>query len=105
MQGISGPYACPDGQSINTAIGCIPVNNINSLVGFFLRWMLGVGAAAAFMLIIFAAFQIITSSGEPEKIKAAQQLITAAVSGLLLIIFSVFILQLIGANILRLPGL
>jgi len=46
-----------------------------------------------------------SSYGTPEKIQAAKELLTASFGGLLLIIFSVYILQLIGVSILRIPGL
>jgi hypothetical protein len=95
---------CPDG-GINTAIGCIPFNNITQFSGFFLRWTLGIGGGIAFVLIIFAGFMITTSAGNPQKIQAGKELLTAAIAGLALIIFSVFILELIGVRILQLPGL
>jgi len=54
--------------------------------------------------MIFGGFQIILSGGNPDKIKAGKEIIVAALSGLLLIIFSVLILRIIGYNILGLPG-
>jgi hypothetical protein len=54
--------------------------------------------------IIFSAFQIQISQGNPEKIKKAREMLTSFVIGLLVIIFSVFILRLIGVDLLRIPG-
>jgi len=48
---------------------------------------------------------IITAAGDKRKLQGGKELLTAAVSGLFLIIFSVFILDLIGIRILRIPGL
>jgi hypothetical protein len=45
-----------------------------------------------------------TSQGDPEKVKEARESITAAVAGLLVIIFSIVLLQLITVDILHLPG-
>ena len=45
-----------------------------------------------------------TSQGNPEAVKAAQEMIVSAVTGLLFIIFSYVILQIIGADILGIPG-
>jgi len=45
-----------------------------------------------------------SSQGNPEKLKKAQEMITSCIMGLMLIIFSVFILKLIGVNILKIPG-
>jgi hypothetical protein len=46
-----------------------------------------------------------TSGGDPRKAKAAKELLTSAIAGLLMIIFSVYILDLIGIRILNIPGL
>ncbi len=87
-----------------TAIGCIPIQNSNELIGFILRWAIGIGGGIAFLLIILAGFQIMTSAGNPDRLKAGQELMTSAIAGLMLLIFSVFILKIIGVDILELPG-
>ena len=61
---------------------------------------IAIGGVIAFLLIVFGGFQIILSAGNPDKVKAGQEIITSAIAGLLLIIFSVFILRLIGYDIL-----
>lgn len=92
---------CEDGTSINTAIGCVPaLSDSASLTNFILTWAIGVGGGIAFLLILFAGFQIMTSSGDPQRLKAGQELLTAAISGVVMLIFSVFILRVIGVNIL-----
>ena len=85
---------------INTAIGCIPFGNINVLVGFFLRWALGIAGGIALILIIISAFQIATSAGDPKKLQAGRELFFAAITGILFLVFSVFILRFIGVNVL-----
>lgn len=101
----NGPTeGCANESYINTAIGCIPYGDTNLFIGFILRWALGVGGGIAFLLIIVAAFQIMSSSGNPERLKAGQELMTSAIAGLIMLIFSVFILKVIGVDILKLPG-
>jgi len=98
------PTCSVDGKKgINTAIGCIPIEDSNSLIGFILKWAIGVGGGIAFLLIVLAGFQIMTSSGNPDRLKAGQELMTSAIAGLILLIFSVFILRIIGVDILGLP--
>lgn len=95
---------CRDEKSINTAIGCIPVQDTNEFIGFILKWAIGIGGGIAFLLIIFAGFQIMTSAGNPERLQAGRELLTSAIAGLILLVFSVFILRIIGVDILQLPG-
>jgi len=45
-----------------------------------------------------------TSRGDPNQLKAGQELLTSAISGLLLLIFSLVILRIIGVDILNIPG-
>lgn len=89
---------------LNTAIGCIPIQDTNSFLGFILKWAIGIGGGIAFLLIVYAGFMIMTSSGNPERIKAGQELLTSAIAGLILLIFSIFILKIIGVDILGIPG-
>jgi hypothetical protein len=87
-------------DAVNTAIGCIPFGNPGAFAGFFLGWGVGIGGGIAFLLIVYAGFMIMSSSGNPERLKAGQELLTSAIGGLILIIFAVFILRVIGVNIL-----
>lgn len=100
----TGAITCDGGNGVDTAIGCIPINNQNALIGFFLRWGIGIGGGIAFLLIIVAGFQIITSRGDPNRLKAGQELMTSAIAGLLLLIFSIVILRIIGFDILNIAA-
>lgn len=90
------------GQSIDTAIGCIDISDSNTLIGFFLRWAMGIAGGIAVLMIIFAGFKITTSSGDPKRLQAGQELLTSAIAGVILLVFSIFILQVVGVNILGL---
>ena len=91
-------------RRINTAIGCIPIYDSGALIGWVLRWTIGIGGGIAFILILVAGFQIMTSRGDPQRLQAGKELLTSAIAGILLIIFSVFILEVIGVDILGIPG-
>jgi len=99
------PILCENRNEIDTAIGCIPVDDINRFSAFIIRWAIGMGGGISFLLILLSGFIIITSSGNPQKVKAGKELLTSAISGLILIIFSVFILEIVGLRIFRIPGL
>ncbi len=95
---------CINQDAVNTAIGCIPIGDANELIAFILRWAIGIGGGIAFLLMVYAGFVIMTSTGNPERLKGGQELLTSAVAGLIMLIFSIFILRLIGINILQIPG-
>lgn len=94
---------CPDGTSINTAIGCIPTDP-GALFTKFFKFGIGIAGGIAFLLILFGGFQILTSAGNPEQMNEGKELVSSAIAGLLLIIFSVFLLRIIGVTILGIPG-
>jgi len=103
------PTPCPVGTDaeggILTALGCIPTKDPTRFVAWILKFAIGIGGGIAILLIIFGAFQVMTSSGNPENLKKGNEMITSAIGGLIFIIFSVFLLKLIGVNILSIPGL
>ncbi len=92
------------GTEINTAIGCVPFHDTGTFVGTIFKWALGIGGGVAFLLIVFSGFLIMTSTGNPERLQQGKELMTSAISGLILLIFSVFVLRFLGINILGLPG-
>ncbi|MGI5826185.1 MAG: pilin [Patescibacteria group bacterium] len=89
-----------------TALGCIQIGStdLNSFVGWVIGRVIFVASGIAFLLMVYGAIQIITSSGSPDQVKAGKELITSAIAGLVLIILSLFILRLIGVDILHIPG-
>ena len=105
-------YAEPSGDCLKcvndqlgiwTAIGCIPATQ-GGLFGKVFTLGLGMAGGIAFLLILFGGFQILASAGNPEKLNEGRELVSSAVAGLLLIIFSVFLLRLVGYDMLRIPG-
>ncbi len=86
-----------------TALGCIHTDP-SQFVGEILRVGIGMGGGIAFLLILFGGFQILTSAGNPEQLNGGQELVSSAITGLLFIIFSIFLLRLIGFNIFGIPG-
>jgi hypothetical protein len=92
-----------DYAGIETAIGCIPTTP-QVFISWFLNKAIAIGGGIAFLLMVWGAFQIMTSSGDPEKLQEGKEIIISAGAGLLFIIFSVFILELIGVDILKIPG-
>jgi hypothetical protein len=98
----TGPTAgCPYG-SINTALGCFYIRTPNVFIIYLLRAGIGLGGGIAFMLMVYAGFIIMTSSGDPRRLTAGKELLTAAISGLLFLVGGVYVLRLIGVDLLGL---
>lgn len=95
---------CTEGEALWTGIGCVPLKVWSLINDYLLKIGVGLGGIIALLCIIYAALQMQLSQGSPEKIKKTQELLTSCIMGLMLIIFSVFILRVIGVDILRIPG-
>lgn len=89
--------------SVDTAFGQLGTSApdlIKTLFGI----ILSVAGGIAVVLIIISGYRMILSQGNPEKLQEAREMLTSAIIGLLFIIFSVVILQLIGVTVLHIPG-
>lgn len=94
---------CPE-EHINTAVGCIPIGSTTGMAEFMLRWGIGIASGVFFILTIYAGFILMTSTGDPKRIQAGRELMTSAIGGMIFLVFSVFILRLVGVDILHIPG-
>lgn len=92
---------CTNG--IYTGIGCIGTN-LPGITRSVLGFGVSIGGGLALLSVMYAAFVIQTSRGNPERIKKGRDYLNSSLIGLMIIIFSVLILQVIGIDILRLPG-
>jgi hypothetical protein len=84
---------------VATGIGCIPVADNLAFGTFFAGWGVGVGGGIAFVMMVYAGFMIMTAAGDPKKLTAGKELLTAAIAGLLFLVLGVFILRVIGVDI------
>jgi len=87
-----------------TAVGCFYSDFSRTLNERIFGLAVSIAGMVALGCIIYAAFLMQTSGGNPERTGKAQELMTACITGLVVIIFSIFILRVIGVDILRLPG-
>ncbi|MBU2592766.1 MAG: hypothetical protein ABH867_03105 [Patescibacteria group bacterium] len=99
------PIFCNGDTGINTAIGCIPVDSPTSFITWFLPNLLTIIGGVGFLMMIYGGFLILTAGSDPQKVKNGQQFFSSSVAGLLFAIFSLFILRLIGIDVLHIPGL
>lgn len=92
---------CPF-EAVETAIGCVPIGDTTQLAGFFLRWGLGISGAVAILTLAYSSFMIMTSAGDPKRLQTGKELLFSAISGIILLVFSMFVLRIMGINILGL---
>ena len=99
---ISPAWAACGANEIATGLGCIPTDP-TGLVNKILEIAIGVSSGIALLLLISGALKVLTSSGDPKAVMEGKDTITSAIAGLLLILLSVAILNIIGINILGIP--
>lgn len=101
---VPGQNPCQNGVCM-TGLGAIPTT-VGGFGTMILRIASGLGGGIAFILMVLGAIQVLTSSGDQQKLSAGRERLIAALAGLLFIIFAVLILQFIGLNILGgIPGI
>jgi hypothetical protein len=103
--GEGNPTTNPASGKIYTAIGCIPVRTNSAFLVAITAWAVRIAAGIAFIMIVVAGFLTMTAGGDPQKVQAARELLTAVITGLLLILLSGFLLRTIGVDLLGIPGL
>lgn len=86
-----------------TVLGCLD-SSPTGYVSQMYRIVLAVGTGLSFLAILYGSFLIITASGNPLQVKKGRGIMVGAGFGILLIFFSVFLLRLIGYDILKIPG-
>lgn len=111
----NSPLSLPclkNGNSYSDARGCLRIKTafgyVSTGTSEFTRWVLGfvlsIAGGIVFIIILISGYKIMTSQGDPDKVKNAREQLTAAIVGFIFIIFSLVILELITRDILGLPG-
>lgn len=97
--------SCLSSGGISTALGCISFNPSGFAINLY-QIIFGIAGGAGFLLILYGTFLCITSQGNPQKAQACRETITSAIVGILMIIFSILIVNVIfGPSGSILPGL
>lgn len=86
-----------------TVLGCLstePGLFVKNILGI----VFGIAGGMAFLGFLSGAGTVLTSSGNPEQLQQGKDMIISSLAGILLIIFSVFILRVVGFDIFKIPG-
>lgn len=89
---------------VNTALGCVPVK-VDEFVEWFLPYLFGIAGGISFLLMVSGFIEMASSGGDPKKVEGAKEKVTAAIMGLIVSIFALFLLKLIAIDILNIPGM
>lgn len=89
---------------VNTGLGIPIATTPDGFIKSIFGIILGLAGGVAILLTIVSGYRLMTSQGNPEKVQGAKETLTSAIIGLVFIIFSFAILQIIGEQILRIPG-
>ncbi len=97
------PEFGPEGNKITVELGM----DLNKLIAWFYYFIVGVAGLSAFVMLVWGGVEWLTSAGNPTKIGDAKDKITSALLGLLIILGSWLILQVINPELttLQLPQL
>lgn len=87
----AGLVPCGGGGSESACTWCNLMEMISLIVNFMLYIIFPIAAA----MIVIGGFSIMTAAGSPAKISKGREIITAAIIGLIIALFSYFIIDTI----------
>lgn len=83
-------------------IAANPKDKLNEFIAWFYYFIVSIGGIAAFVMLVWGGFVWLTSAGSPARIADAKDRIYSAFLGLLLILASYLIIQIINPELLML---
>lgn len=89
---------------VSTGLGIDVGTEPGELARSFFSVLLSISGGLALLLFIYAGYKIMAARGNPEKFQEAKDRFTSTILGLLFIILSLVILQVIGVDLLQIPG-
>ena len=90
--------------SAGTNVGFNSQSGAPSFVQAMLNVVFSLTGGIAFLYLMYGGFVFLTSQADPERLNYGRRLVFAAITGLLLTLGSLFLVNLIGAGILKIPG-
>lgn len=95
-----------------TQVGCILTDvgdftnseNQGNAINFILRAIFNVSGGIAFLYLIYGAYVVMSARGDPVRLNQGRSIIFGAIFGLIFVVLSTLILNLVGGGILRIPG-
>ena len=73
--------------------------DLNTLIAWFYYFIIGIAGISAFVMLVWGGVEWLTSAGSPSRITSAKDRMTSALLGLLIILASWLILQVINPEL------
>lgn len=86
-----------------TVFGCLDTAP-GGFVSQIYRIIVSISSGFALLAFIYGGFIVLTAGGDPQRVRSGKNIIMGSIFGILLIVFSVFLLRLIGFEIIKIPG-
>ena len=71
-------------------------SNVASVINKALFYIFAIAGFMLLIYLIYGGFQLMTSGGDPEKIKGAKEILTRTIMGFLVIFIAYWIIQIVG---------
>ena len=84
---IEGPLKGPGGM---------PINNLGDIISIVLKFIIPLGGIILFFVLVISGIGIMTSAGNPEKLKTAGARITTAIIGFVLLILTYVVINFVS---------
>lgn len=91
------------GQGVTTDFGCIPTDPVAFTEKFYALGLSMIGGLAL-LFILYGAYLLLTSQGNPQQLRVGKSYLYYAIAGLLFALFGFVFVQIVLVDILRLPG-
>lgn len=87
-----------------TDFGCLPSNPVGFVEKFY-GWGLGLLGMVGVLYMIIGAYLVLMSRGNIEQLQKGRTYIVYSIAGILLAIFGFVFIEIIGRDILKIPGI
>jgi hypothetical protein len=96
-------FAQPTGCK-QTDIGCLSTDDPLKFTSMVYGAGMGLIGGVGLLFIIFGGYTILTSQGNPDRLNKGKNMIFYAVAGIILAVAGYTVYQIIGVDILKIPG-
>lgn len=86
-----------------TDLGCFPNDPILFVTEFY-GIGLGVIGLVGMLFLIIGGYNLVLSRGDPNRVNVGKSYIVYAIIGILLAVFGFIFMQVVAADILKIPG-